>query len=265
MKCTLDKLSLLGNIRSRTRLENFVNNHPYMKGRALGKWPYRHNFYMVDGTILQLAEIGREITIPQARVEFNPNQAMDGPLMELLENLESMRPTRVDVAVDYKQDLAEYNWHKYGVKRCIWYDEQCRPETIYLGAPSSEHRIRIYNKALEQKMPDKAPWWRVEQQSRLKEGQSMADPFEGLHAVIQPPGDLSANDRAVSHYFMAGCDVSGFDKKTRKKYRDIIAQAPARLDPTPQEVWEQEKARINTQIIRYTGMLLPERSDYYGQ
>lgn len=124
------------------------------------------------------------------------------------------RATRIDLRIDwcFDRDVPDYakgmvvdceqwqirnrNNHKVG---CTVYDGRGKGDTLYVGAISSKARLRLYDKAREQKDYRRLGWWRAELQlgdewacqalARLKGGQNEGQTaLEIVHGWCQGVG-----------------------------------------------------------------------------
>ncbi|MFC7339750.1 replication initiation factor domain-containing protein, partial [Haloferula chungangensis] len=128
-------------------------------------------------------------------------------------------------------------------KRNSWSDGALRLETLYIGAPQSALRIRIYDKAREQ--GQEGNWWRVEAQMRGEWVKSingefrdekggnfnikpfLMDPFEGLSIKVpdlQKDG-VTLQEKALIHYLVTFPESwNELSKPSRLKYKKILAR-----------------------------------------
>ena len=108
----------------------------------------------------------------KVRIEFNPNKlglqgkATLNTLLIFLKK-DSIHFTRIDLAIDlFNYKISEYNIVDIGTrKKAYFYSKTNKLETFYSGSNKSSKYIRIYNKAVEQKLPN-LDWWRFEIQLR---------------------------------------------------------------------------------------------------
>ncbi|PEF38840.1 hypothetical protein CON72_11545 [Bacillus wiedmannii] len=180
--------------------------------------------------------------------------------------------TRLDVAVDYFGiDLSEVEWTSTKRrKRNLWLNQEGQQETLYIGAPSSEKRYRIYNKRLERLEKEEEPdpraingHWRVEVQQRFKESNNILDPvdyFAGDLFDIRPfrkVVDLSHIESAKERIMIRGLlaepsELLNLNDKTRVKYKKAIQEARERsgvgINPEPIEVYTKEKDLLADQL-----------------
>jgi hypothetical protein len=203
MTCSIDNLTLLSSLKEKRQFQGFMNSWgaDNIKSYKLNPdvYPYCESWLMTDGSYLQYAN-DTASTVPQVRLEFNPNKCNVANLLVLNSMFKNRRPSRVDVAIDFDQDLSRYLWLCPGMKSNRWYGRNGRLETLYYGASSSALQYRIYDKAVEQKAKGRT-WWRVEAQSRYGPKDKVhlpVDLFQGLYAISPEQADYQ--DRAVVHY-----------------------------------------------------------------
>lgn len=203
MTCSIDNLTLLSNLTNKHQFHRFMTStdNEYVKSYKSNPdvYPYRDSWLMVDGSFLQYAE-GPASRVPEIRFEFNPNKCNIADVLTLRTFFEKPRPSRVDVAIDFEQDLSRYLWICSGMKSNRWYSRHGRLETLYYGASSSALQYRIYDKAVEQKAKGRT-WWRVEAQSRYRPGDKdhlPADLFKNLYAIA--PEQEMVEDTALVQF-----------------------------------------------------------------
>jgi len=144
-----------------------------------GQWGYTRSLNYSDGRI---------ILFSPERPEMRTHTVYSGSTLHRLyelygttpfEILASLAPsanvTRIDIAVDCQRGYLDFD----AVVQALQSDQaitkaervdrfqgiDSRADTIYLGSPTSARRLRIYDKASEQKMTD-FEWTRIELQSR---------------------------------------------------------------------------------------------------
>jgi hypothetical protein len=273
---TIDRLTILADRCE--GLERLLQRSLYVESYRPTEGTYKHRLMMVDGSLVEygvrkrvaghveeredddgLGGISKvwvpdeDVSIPpDVRIDFNPNKCMWEGMDEILGQVCNPRLSRIDVAIDYRDvDLSGYQvLDSKGRKRNVWQDGTGRVETVYIGSPSSDFRVRIYDKAREQKVP--GIWWRVEAQCRC-DLEELGDPFDGLVIVRQGGEGLKFTDKAVLYYLSRFPSAWGeLSKHQRYKYRDLAEQWDA-LSPSPSEVWESEKARLLAEVSGVLG------------
>lgn len=176
---SIDKLVILSDMRS-DDLQRFLYNSPLvaryydLKDNRL----YPHGFRLRDnGSFIQL---GRYQGV---RLSFNPNNHSPEIINALLPQLTYTTISRVDIAIDYPQDLGRFFWFETTGKRFITpYYNEGKLSGVDFGGGKSILSYHIYNKALQRGIS--GTLWRVE--ARLKRPLSRniipADLFDKLCA-----------------------------------------------------------------------------------
>ena len=173
---SIDKLTVLGTLKCKDyyfNLIDFAYTYPIpFFEKVIDTQFFTKSWRITDFGFLQI-----DITTLKFRLEFNPNkitsQLQKKLLNTLLSYIKDVHFSRIDLAID----LYNYNLYDYNIvdlnprKKAYYYDRAGKLETCYFGSMSSNKFIRIYNKAVEQKVKDKnfdsdVDWWRVELQLR---------------------------------------------------------------------------------------------------
>lgn len=253
MKMSIDRITICGNIHG--DLEGFLKDCLAMEGRSMAKYPYRDTIYFQDGSVLQIAEKsasnpsfyvpkkGEEMeemktrkssAIKELRYDFNPNNTSHEKLhMQVIGLMYDVHLTRVDVAFDvHDVDMKRWRWiDSKGRPYNVYYSGSGEVETWYVGGKESEVKIRIYDKAKEQKIKDKV-WWRVEVQLRrdsakllgVHKGDIDINPFEYVTPVVNGNfPELDIKTRAMVKYLID--NPSGFSelsRPSRTEYKKTI-------------------------------------------
>lgn len=229
---SIDRLTVCGNMCG--DLEGFYSRCEQVKSRSFANYPYRHAIYFQDGSVLQKAETEtvRSGKIKELRYDFNPNNKKYEKLhVQVVGLMKDVHFTRVDVAFDiYDKDMSKWKWiDSKGRPYNVYYGGTGEVETWYVGGKDSEMRVRIYNKAKEQKLKDKI-WWRVEVQMRGEAAKIMQqykipyNPFEDITPVVDGGfPELEIKQRAMVKYLIQ--HPSGFSelsKPSRLEYKKLI-------------------------------------------
>ena len=171
------------------------------------------------------------------RLEYNPNnvtlEQKKWLKVNIINKLDDIDFSRCDLATDINQDLSSYKIEMpKSVKSNLWLSASGKLETLYKGSPSSQHRIRMYDKNAERADKDKAGkeghWWRVEHQIRGKKVESLLlsdfDAFQGIRVLDYDFMDFtgSVTEQKLLRYFLLTDDFSGLSKNTIAKYRKMI-------------------------------------------
>lgn len=220
---TVDKLSLTLKIRKQRWSDVQYSMHKRFEVQRGGK-TYRESTQVKGGpenkqTMMIQWSPFLGASLPFARVEWNPMK-FEG-WQDVLEDV--LRPflkhgwgdchvTRIDPAVDYPVKVQEHVYYARNHKGQLHYTRD-GIETIYLGSPRSNSRIRIYDKAKElevmgEPVPDH-PLTRIEAQKRSTQISAfdirqLKDPFIGMK--IGKP-DTDKLDFEYQLYFEKGKEI----------------------------------------------------------
>jgi hypothetical protein len=263
MKMSIDRLTFCGNIFG--NIESFISTEIGIKKRGMAKYPYRDTLYMVDGSVLQFGEIDavRAGKVKQLRYDFNPNNTGSEKLhIRVMSSMKDVHCTRIDVAFDVVG---------VDMSRWVWIDSKSRPynvyysgngeiETWYVGGKDSEIRIRIYNKALEQKQKDKI-WWRVEVQMRGNaadlytkwQGKPDINPFEDVTPVVNGNfPELDVKRRAMVNYLIQF--PSGFSELSpvaRSEYKRLVRGIGSWECINFYNIWNEKISDLQSEITSW--------------
>lgn len=186
--------------------------------------------YNIDG--LGFVQIDRETK--KIRVDFNPNKiSLEGKkiLNFLLSFTKNIHYSRLDLAIDlFNYGISNYNIIDIGNRKSAYfYDRVGKLETIYSGSMKSNKYIRIYNKAIEQKLSG-IDWWRFEIQLRdvyIDKYLNEVNEFYKDILVYQYNciTKYSTEENAMIEFLLR--DTSRFNmlsKNSRSKYKKIIRE-----------------------------------------
>lgn len=228
---SIDKLTVLGEFISNRLISNFImmlEDVPFCFRKYIDTSFYSRSYLINDLGFLQF-----DTATGKFRIEFNPNKLNDytkNLLSIILSYIKNFHFTRIDLAID----LYNYEFSNYNVvdlisrKKAYYYDRVGRLETAYFGSRSSNKYIRVYNKAVEQKMEGGCDWWRIELQLR----DTYIDTYlDGLKDLLDgllifkyvSISSLNYKDKAILEYILK--DSSRFNeipKKNRLKYKKIL-------------------------------------------
>jgi len=224
----LDRLTLVG-FKIDHKLKPYLvdPNNMYVKKRYLANnYPFKETFELHDG-ILQIGDKRDETNI---RVDFNPsNMKYPEEMHKIISCMKYVKTTRVDVAIDVKGiNLNDYTViDELSRKYNIWYSGTGDIETYYIGAPSSDLRIRIYDKAKEMGQPGK--WWRFESQWRgeFTDHLDKVSPYDKI-TILKKDINLdhvkSLKDQVFLRYLLENPgDLNRLSKTTRQRYKKILS------------------------------------------
>lgn len=217
--------------------------------------------YHTGATILvQFLPYARQ-QVPFGRIEWNPTKA-PGCLEILAKDILPFLPrrwrsthvTRVDVAVDYPCNLREHQYYAGNRKGTLHYAPG-NIETIYLGSPKSNARLRIYDKRKElelqgEPVPDH-PLTRIEAQRRSTQLCAakldlLPNPFRGLHMVKPIPDGLHTTYRlALMLADHIGLDtvLKQLSPYCRRQLKELTKKMAPEI-PHPREVFEADWDRV---------------------
>ena len=169
----------------------------------------------------------------KCRLEFNPNKITLDTKKEIgfiLSFLKNIHYTRLDLAIDlFNYNISDYKIVDIGCrKKAYFYGRDNKLQTMYSGSNKSSKYIRIYNKALEQKIED-LDWWRFELQLRDvyidKYLNDMVEFFDNIFIFKYNSIDkYDMQENAMIEYLLA--DISRLNdfarRETKQKYKRII-------------------------------------------
>ena len=230
---SIDRLTLVGNFVE-SKLERLLNDDTF----TIIKKRYRSQGFKYDWTyelfINGVLEVGRREGINYMRFDFNPNNIISEEHLNLIQSLigcmKYVKFSRIDIAFDFMDiDINNYTIiDDLSRKTNTWNSGDGTMETRYIGAPTSDLRIRIYDKALEQGINGK--WWRVEAQLRKEfaENYKHFNPFDSITLVnksIEIKGVDSLKERVfIKHLLENPNDLNELAKNTRLKYKKILKE-----------------------------------------
>lgn len=262
MELSVDRLTVVGDIFG--DLEGFFRRCEAIEYLGSAKYPYRTSMHFLDGSVLQIAE--REAVssgrLKELRYDFNPNRKEYNRLhYEVLGLMKNSHFTRIDIALDvYDIDMSSWRWiDSIGRPFNVWYSGTGEVETWYVGGKSSDPKIRIYNKAKEQRKKDKV-WWRVEVQMRREtckfiedfNGEVIYNPFKDIYPVKD--GDfkeLNIKTRALVKYLIQHPEgFSELAKASRSKYRKILIEEAKKSKETIDfaSIWEKKYSLLRSEL-----------------
>ena len=195
-------------------------------------------------------------TVPFVRVEFNPAKVQgEARFLEqeiqpfLRRGWQSAHITRIDPAVDYPVSLQEHVYYAGNHNGVVYYAPG-GIETVYLGSPQSDSRLRIYDKAKElaihaEPVPSH-PLTRIEAQQRstglpAAHLDCLPNPFTRLGVSRPVPGGLAFRYRLyLKEAQQHGAD-SVFKRLKRheaKRFKELLATMPG-IIRHPAEVFKE--------------------------
>jgi hypothetical protein len=169
--------------------------------------------------------------------------------------------SRLDVAIDFEQDLSRYVWlDKSGRRHIKSFHNNCGNLTgVYFGKRKSELTFAIYNKGLHERL-DKT-LWRVEARLKYPTINNIlpTNIFEPLFAggvLLFPP--KNSHLMRLRRYPEHIKKLSGY---RRKVARHLSMQSDDRLFLQPSEIYEQFRSEMFASLSRY--ILIPATSENY--
>ena len=282
--CSLDKLTILGDDTGNFETMINNNNFGFIKTSGMAKHPYKRWFPCQDGSNIQWTDIANFKAI---RYEFNPNSLRDSrerehrrAVTEIIQTMKYPKISRFDMAFDfYGYDFNKYIIRdKRGRKKNSWLDGSDQLETMYIGSPSADLRIRIYNKAKEQKIEYPLDWWRIELQFRDDACRSVQGELVTNNGVMnikpQIPNLLETirmfqpsyqqidniQERAMVKLLLEEPEtIKELAKATRSKYKKILSTLPSEKEIDLKELFEIHHDKILSSIQYY--IRVAERND----
>lgn len=260
LKISIDRLTVCGNIFG--DLEGFYSRSSAIEYKGFAKYPYRDSIHFLDGSVLQIAEKDAVNSgkIKELRYDFNPNnKGFEKLHFEVLGLMRDSHFTRIDIAFDiYDLDMSSWRWiDSVGRPFNVWYSGTGEVETWYIGGRASDVKIRIYNKAKEQKMKDKT-WWRVEVQMRREtckiiedwNGEVNYNPFKDIQPVLE--GDfkhLDIKSRALVKYLIKHPEgFSELSVNARSKYKKIVVEEGSKETIDFADLWQKKYSLLRSEL-----------------
>lgn len=227
MKFSLDNITLVGQYE--TSLIELLGVLPIVKSMwTTANQRYHYNMKLEGGGFLQLGhQLDKNVGM---RLEFNPNKYKENEkdLYRILAHCRDLEFSRRDIALDiYGENMNDFSFIDYaGRKRIEYKTASYELETLYLGAPDSDERIRIYDKAKERGIKDKK-WFRIEAQIRREKARAMPyNPFTKIK--VTKKNDFEGYDirtKAMLFYLQANEDGwQELSKPARLKYKNILKE-----------------------------------------
>lgn len=227
---------------------------PQRRGASQGK-PWVVRSWQIDGVNVQLrlkVPTEHRLSIERwdclegdesaYRLEWNPNKTDAGSLVLFME---SPRPTRYDVAVDYPGVfLGDWTVSRPRVKSCSYVDASGNHNGIQLGGMKSDRFTVAYDKALELGLTG-LQITRIEMRQRILPGK---DPlhenlFDGL-AVVRREIPSCVSPREAGMLALRLYEPAHFarlDADTKRKYDRMALEHCGQLAPSPGDVYRERR------------------------
>lgn len=254
----IDKIVIL--CKASNGLNDSLNHRTYViKCYKVKNYYYQLKYELVDGTHLLLCKITGSL-----RITFNPEKCIPENIKDILSYCQEIKISRLDIAVDYKEDLSRYIWIEKSGKRKIvsLHDKKNgKLSTIYFGKQKSQTTFIIYNKALQMKTT--GIWWRVEARVRYPNIKNILPDniFEPIFAGGTekfPPKDshLSRLKRHPEH-------IMKLVPIRRKKARRLTMASKDKLALQPSEVYNSFRSEMFVSLSRY--IIIPPTEQNYTE
>jgi len=263
---TLDRVSFVADVLFPSHLSNVLANDLGIKARQSAPYPYQTSVSHVAGIHISFADPSADV--PAVRFDFNPAKMVLNPkkiLWPYLFALKNVRITRLDFAVDYPSDLSGCFFSLINpVKTTRYFSPSGKLETLYLGAPGSSSRFRIYDKALESKIYGQT-LWRVEVQQNFgkddRPSLDVSNPFHALTVSFPVPDGLSFTRQVMFLHLLAHpSDLSKLSKQAASEYQALLKQATPDFLLSPVQVYE-EQHRPFAEFVNWLTMARKKRCE----
>ncbi|HEH8610812.1 TPA: replication initiation factor domain-containing protein [Staphylococcus aureus] len=237
-KISFDAMTIVGNVNTERakKLYDFLASEPYVEVWDALQTKFRAKALQgkvyIEYDKIKATSWNRR----NMRIEFNPNNLiLDEKIwikQRLIDLLEDVGFTRLDLAFDFEHDLGDYYaLSDKAVKKTVFYGTNGKPETKYFGVRDSDRFIRIYNKKKERK--DNADveikskhLWRVEIELKRSMVDMWNECFNDLH-ILQP--DYTTVEKTSDrHTIMAllfdESEWGKLERRTKNKYREMLKE-----------------------------------------
>lgn len=285
---SIDRLTILGDDTGNFETMINNNNFGFIERQGVALHPYKRNFYCVDGSLIQWTDNPKFKAI---RYEFNPNNIKlskerehQRAVADIIKTMKYPKVSRADVAFDFMgYDLSSYQIiDKQGRKKNYWVSALNKLETLYVGAPQADLRIRIYDKRKEQKIKAPLNWWRIEFQFRDEgcrtiQGESLTggqvlqckphiiNLFEGLRIVKLDYKTIeNIQERAMVKLLLEEPDtIKELANATRAKYKKILSTLQSEKEIELEKIFVIHHDKLLKNIQEY--LVLAERNNVLGK
>lgn len=269
---TLDRLSFCGDLRADELADwaHWLGTSPVWGDQRDAQMPYRWQRQALGMSGLLQYSDGLRSAV-RVRFDCNPEHCDASVIREVAGWLENLHVTRVDVALDYPENLSGCLFDRPRASRQSHHGADGQLETVYLGAPGSKLRYRCYDKGRERVFAgqsavtvDGAAWWRLE-------------------AVWRPVGP----DTVLPETLFDSLGVDRFAPNVCGSWKDVGALLYARdhpewirrlhwrqrravseglecvcsaLDPAPVALYMASRERLLAEIVYLTGLVMQKAS-----
>lgn len=231
IQVSIDKFSLTGFLKKDFSLPDWEAINMDVGERFSGGSLYRYS-WKTDDYFFQYDPLTKDHEI---RLEFNPNNVTYTPsLLALIKSLKVAKMTRIDLAVDYIDNLifSEYFVNSPDKSKTTYENRKRNLTGWIFGSLASETMYRVYDKKAEVKYKkdleiDCKTWWRIEMMIRPKNGKIWSDysPFEDITIANIREDDPSIDpvDQAVLCWLYADPKrINKFAEFRRRKYKKMM-------------------------------------------
>lgn len=195
------------------------------------------------------------------RFDFNPQKAPAEALQELAGFLyvDSIRWTRVDVAIDYMRHLGDCSADHDTLQKAATYGAGRHLTGWTFGSRNGGRYTRVYDKRKEREdkgyeddallaLVGDAPLWRCEVESRPRGRDALpVGLFDGLHLRYLSAEPLSWRELAVMRCCVADplfLKRIPTEAGTRKRYQAMLDNITDSLEPSPATVYESAREML---------------------
>jgi hypothetical protein len=254
----IDKIVIL--CEASSGLNNYLIHGTYVKKCYPKKKSYFYQlcYEFVDGTHLLISTYGNGI-----RLSFNPENCIPENIHALLTYCHDIKISRLDIAINYWEDLSLYIWLEKSGRRKIksYRDEIGKLSTVYFGKRKSQTTYIIYNKSLQ--METTGTWWRVEARVRnpnIKDilPDNIFEPIFAGGTEKFPPKDshLTRLKRFPEH-------IKKLAPLRRKQARRLAMASYDKLDLQPSVIYNSFRAEMFASLSRY--IIIPPTEQNYTE
>lgn len=263
---TIDRIVITGDLTDGKAhiLNDVLLNEYKFDIKSLGSFGFAANTVIGENIRIEYDDLkAKSRKSRNTRIEFNPSKVscddVDFIRNKITKNLEDIRVSRLDIAIDFRENLSKFTViPKTAKKQTIITDACGNVETRYIGARTSSNMLRIYNKAKEIK--DKTnenvegDLWRVEFELKQSETKTWETCCSNYDIIFTDYEDCSFIDRCILEKLEELPEHWGnLTKNTRTKYRKLMrSKATRNLTDEIKEVIERNKKAVNQFINKLT-------------
>lgn len=271
---SIDRLTVVGHDVGHFSQTVNDSSFGFIKNSHFAKYPYRKQWNCFDGSVVQWSDV-REIT--PIRFEFNPNNIVQSDenehrqnIVKILRTMKYPKVNRLDLALDFKGiDLSGLTVVDMSSrKQNEWRNGSGKRETLYIGGKTSDLKIRIYDKAVEQNDTSNGHWWRVEAQMKgdwcspmngelrvngqsfMKCKKQVFSPFDDVKLLFPSLESVKRiQDRAMLAYLIENPEsFAELSVNTRLKYKKLLASLPTDKEFDLTSIFMPFKEKIDREL-----------------